>query len=253
MRADGTATYSGIDLPGTLASMLPALAGLLAELAVRFDTLRPFYVRRSTVDDYGTARHELRLAGLLDQALRAQAAAAGGSMAHAAVNVRAAAMAGSVLRLLGGGSARIVLVAANSHLQRVPVLLGGRVEVPVMGQYLAEGLDGDYVAMAMTCAGGRVPRRRPAPSDPRGMELVDVDLTAPVDGSVEAVMPFAEHGVHVADLRPLRSTSPPSATDQPSRPVRIRTFDSYIDVPVADAFDLVAGVPTISPLPPDER
>jgi erythromycin esterase len=299
---DADVRYTGIDLPGDLASMLPALdnldrylaavdpdavetlagvrrhaekyAGpytiaafaayramapadrdqltlLLAELATRFDTLRPVYVRRSDAGEFGTARHELRLAGLLDQMLRAQSASADGSMAHAVVNVRDAAMADTVLRLVRDTTTRVVLLAGNPHLQRIPVPLGfknpggGNLELPVAGMYLADELGDDYLAVAMTCAGGRVPTRRAAPESPRGAEIVDVDLVEPVAGSVEAVLPFAELGEHVADLRPLRTTD--------GTPQRIRSLDSYAEVPVAFAFDLVAAVPTITPLPPDER
>lgn len=297
-----TVTYTGIDLPGDLASMLPALENLerylagvdpdavetltgvrrhaekyagphtipafaayramapadrdeltllLAELATRFDTLRPVYVRRVGTDGYETARHELRLAGLLDQMLRAQSASADGSMGHAVVNVRDAAMADTVLRAVRGGTSRIVLIAANPHLQRIPVPLGGgNLELPVAGMYLADELGDDYLAVAMTCAGGRVPTRRLAPQTPRGAELVDVDLAEPVTGSVEAVLPFAEHGTHVADLRPMRSAEPLFTGEAPQR---IRSLDSYAEVPVAFAFDLVAAVPTITPLPPEER
>lgn len=292
---DRNVRYTGVDLPGDLASMLPALdnldrylaavdpdavetlagvrrhaekyAGpftiaafaayramesadrdeltlLLAELGTRFDTLRPVYVRRSGTDEFETARHELRLAGLLDQMLRAQSASADGSMAHAVVNVRDAAMADTVLR--SARADRVVFVAGNPHLQRIPVPLGGgNLELPVAGMYLADELGDDYLAVAMTCAGGRVPTRRAAPETPRGAEIVDVDLAEPVAGSVEAVLPFAEHGTHLADLRPLRSTE--------DTPQRIRSLDSYAEVPVAFAFDLVAAVPTITPLPPDER
>lgn len=287
----GLVTFTGIDLPGDLASMLPALdsldryvagadpaagelvagirryaekyAGphtlpafaayralaasdrdeltlLLAELGVWFDTRRPYHLGRTGPAAYADARHELRLAALLDQALRAQHAAAGGSMTHAAVNVRDFAMAESVLRLRP--DSRVVLLAANSHLQRVPVLLGGVVEVPVTGMYLSAELGGDYVAVAVTSRRGRVPARRRAPSDPRGVELVDVDLAEPAAGSVEALLPDA---LCVADVRPLRST-----VDGPGR---IRSLDSYLDTPVADAFDFVAGIPSVTPVSADER
>lgn len=219
---------------------------LLSELAARFDTLRPVYVRRAPVETFETARHELRLAVQLDQMMRAQSLSAAGSMAHAVVNVRDAAMAGTVLRTLRASGQRIVLLAGNAHLQRIPVPLGGgNLELPVTGMYLADELGADYVAMAMTSAGGVVPTRRAAPETPRGAEIVDVELAEPVAGSVEAALPFATHGVHLADLRPLRSLE--------DTPQRIRSLDSYAEVPVALAFDLVAALPTISPLPPEER
>jgi erythromycin esterase len=214
---------------------------LLAELATRFDTLRPRYVRDSPAADHETARHELRLAGQLDQMLRAQVAAADGSAAHAAVNVRDAAMAGTVRWLLGRAPGRVAIVAGNTHLQRIPILLGGRVEVPVLGAHLATALGDDYVAVGVTCGGGRTPSRRAAPSTPAGAEVITVDLAAPADGSVEALLGLAGAGPRLADLRPLRAAGPTDA------PRSMRLLESHLDLPVAEAFDLLAGVPTITP------
>jgi erythromycin esterase len=295
----GAVTYAGLDLPGGLASLLPALdnldrylagvdadggelvararghaekfAGphtlpafvayramdaanrndltlLLTELAARFDTLRPFYVRRACTAGYETARHELRMAGMLDQMLRAQHEAAEGSAAHAGLNVRDAAMAETALRLLGHGSGRMVVLAGNTHLQRVPMRISSELELPVTGTYLADELRDGYLAIAVTCGGGRTPSRRPAPSAPSGIELVDVDLAEPVADSVEAMLHTRDRGLHLTNLRPLRSAGGATSTPQ-----RIRCLDSYTEVPVAHGFDLVAGVPSISPLPPDER
>ena len=297
--AGGAVTYAGLDLPGGLASLLPALdnldrylagvdadggelvararqhaekfAGphtlpafaayramdaanrndltlLLTELATRFDTLRPFYVRTAGTAGYETARHELRMAGMLDQMLRAQHESAEGSAAHAGLNVRDAAMAETALRLLGRGSGRVVVLAGNTHLQRIPMRLSAQLELPVTGTYLADELRDDYLAIAVTCAGGRTPSRRAAPSLPSGVEVVDVDLAEPVADSVEAMLHTRDRGLHLTDLRPLRSAGGATSTPQ-----RIRVLDSYSEVPVAQGFDLVAGVPSISPLPPDER
>jgi erythromycin esterase len=288
----GALTYAGLDLPGDLASMRPALdsldrylAGvdpdgrlllsrvgeltsafegphtmpafaayramdaadrdeltlLLAELAARFDAMLPRYVRDGGAADHGTARHELRLAGLLDQMLRAQLAAADGSAAHAAVNVRDAAMAATVRWLAERAPGRVAVVAGNTHLQRVPILLGGRVEVPVLGAHLATAFGDGYLAVGVTCGGGRTPSRRAAPSTPAGAEVVTVELDAPAVGSVEALLGLDAGGPLLADLRPLRDAG---AVDAPGR---MRLLESYLDVPVAEAFDLVAGVPAIGP------
>lgn len=272
----GDLSYTGLDLPGGLASMLPALDGLggylpgvdpegtallaairseaekyagphtmpafaayqamdpadrdrltvlLAELAARFDTLRPFYVRQDGPGHYATARHELRLAVLLDQALRAQSAG------RAAVNVRDAALAETASWLLGRGTSRIVIGAANSHLQRVP-LTAGSLRLPVLGQFLADALGDDYVAIALTSASGQTVTRRAAPDAPGGVETAVVELGPPAEGSVEAA-----YGPGVTDLRPLRGAAGAAA------PSRIRLLDTYAEVPVLDAFDAVVCLP----------
>ncbi|MET0419895.1 MAG: erythromycin esterase family protein [Actinoplanes sp.] len=275
----GTLSYAGLDLPGDLASMLPALDGvgrylssadpdagilvgrirklaelyagphtmpafaayqamaaadrdeltvLLAELSARFDALRPLYPPQ-----FGTARHELRLAALLDQALRAQAAGA------TAVNVRDAAMAETVAWLLDRGAPGVVLSAANNHLQRIPFRMAG-FEVPVLGAHLATRLGDDYVVIAGTARAGRTPSRRRAPSAPAGAELFSTDLPAPAPGSVESLLP-SDGVAHVLDPRSL---------DTP--PTSIRNLDGFVEQPVAEAFDLVAGISVISPTAPVE-
>jgi erythromycin esterase len=274
----GTLSYTGLDLPGDLASMLPALDGLdrylstadpdagillgrirklaeqyagphtmpafaayramavadrdeltvlLADLSARFDALRPVYPA-----GFATARHELRLAGLLDQSLRAQAAGA------LAVNVRDAAMAETVAWLLDGGAPGVVVSAANNHLQRIPFRMAG-FEVPVLGAHLAARLGGGYVAIAVTARTGRTPSRRRAADLPAGAELFSTDLPEPVEGSVEALLPATGAGV-VLD---------PSA----ARPRSIRNLDGVVEQPVAEAFDLVAGLPLITPTAPAPR
>ncbi|TWG12733.1 erythromycin esterase family protein [Actinoplanes teichomyceticus] len=180
-----------------------------------------------------TARHALRLAVLLDQMLRAQLAAAQGSTAHAVVNVRDAAMAETAAHLLRDGQ-RMVISAANNHLQRIPIDLGDS-SVAVLGGHLATGLGDGYLSIAVTCGGGRTPTRRPAPGTERGVQVLTVDLAAPAPGSVEALLGGDRPGI--TDLRPLRGV--------PGGPRRYRNLDGYLDVPVADAFDLVAVVPRL--------
>ncbi|GAA4606747.1 erythromycin esterase [Actinoplanes octamycinicus] len=213
-----------------------ALTLLLSELATRVDALRPLYERRGGASGHVTARHELRLAVLLDQMLRAQAAAAGGSGIHAAVNVRDAAMAETVRHLLRDGR-RIVVSAANTHLQRIPIMLGGTFEVPVLGSHLAGELGEAYHSIAVTAVSGRTPTRRPAPGTERGVEVLTVDLAPPAPGSVEAFL-AGPASPRLTDLRPLRGA--------PDGPQRFRNLDGYIDLPVADAFDLVAVVPHLA-------
>ncbi|WP_436533944.1 erythromycin esterase family protein [Actinoplanes sp. HUAS TT8] len=210
---------------------------LLSELAARVDAMRPLYVRRGGAAGFATARHELRLAVLLDQMLRAQAAAVGGSGIHAAVNVRDTAMAETARHLLAGGE-RLIISAANTHLQRIPISLAGTFEVAVLGSHLVADLGDDYVAIALTCAGGRTPTRRPAPGTASGVEVLTVDLAEPAPGSIEARLSPGATETRLTDIRPLRGT--------PDAPQRFRNLDSYIDLPVADAFDLAVLVPELT-------
>jgi erythromycin esterase len=277
--AGGGLAYTGLDLPGDLASLLPPLDGVgaylarvdpeaadllararrqaekyagpytipafaayremaaadrdeltvaLAELTARFAAQRPFYLARADAREYEVAGHELRLAVLLDQQLRAQAAGT-------ALNVRDAAMAETASWLLEREPGRLLILAANTHVQRVPIRLGGVVAVPVLGSHLAADLGDDYLSIALTCGAGRTSSRRLAPDAPGGFEAFPVELSAPAEGSVEALLRADRTGPQVADLRPLRADG--------TGPQRIRLLESYLDQPVAEAFDLVATVP----------
>ncbi|SNS11072.1 erythromycin esterase family protein [Actinoplanes regularis] len=219
-----------------------ALTVLLSELAARVDALRPIYARRGAAAGFATARHELRLAVLLDQMLRAQLAAVNGSGAHATVNVRDTAMAETVRHLSREAPAgsRMVISAANTHLQRIPISLGGTFEVSVLGSHLAVEQGAGYLSIAVTSIGGRTPTRRPAPGTETGVEVLTVDLAPPAPGSVEALLAPGEGHVspRITDLRPMRG--------DPGGPQRFRNLDSYIELPVADAFDLALVVPELA-------
>ncbi|MEV4344777.1 erythromycin esterase family protein [Actinoplanes sp. NPDC049596] len=254
-RRNGVAYY-GLDLPGDLASMTPALDHLdkiedTAAVRRHADTFAGAYTMpalaayrampRADRDgltvalaelsarfavkhrDAAEARHELRLLVLFDQMLRAQAAG------DFLLNMRDAAMAETIGWVRGQGHRKIVVAAANTHIQRVfPGL-------DTLGSHLAAEFGDAYVAVGLTAYGGVTPTRRPAPDAPAGAETIAVPLEPPVPGSVED---FLGPQPTIADLRPLRGRNGPD---------RIRLLDSYLEVPVADAFDLVVSLPEISP------
>jgi erythromycin esterase len=269
LRSCGGIRYHGVDLPGGLASPLPALdivaaylasadpghslaeirhlasmyAGpdtipaftayramsrpdrdqltvLLASLAARFDALRPLY----PPSGWATARHALRLAVLLDQQLRAQLAG------DLAVNVRDHAMASTMSELLAEDDARVILIAANSHIQRVPVV-AGPYRFPVLGQHLSASLGSAYFAIGMTALAGRTVTRRPAPDLPAGFETAEADLPPAPPDTAEATLGPGLHRLN------------PSA----AAGTRLRTLDTFTQLPVAAAFDALACLAVTEP------
>jgi erythromycin esterase len=289
--ADPPVRFVGLDVPGSTASALPAIAGLrrylgevdpdatavldrlaastekyasehgllahtaycgldaaerdrmtatYAELATRFDALEPEYRAAGGDEAYATARHELRLALLLDQAMRgyaAQVSAEGGvPTVHPRVAARDRGMAETVFWLLDrlGPDAKIIVAAHNSHIQRTPVL-----SLSAAGHHLASRLGSDYAAVAVTCAGGRTVTHRADATAPGGVAIVGADLAPPETGSVEAALPATLCAV---DLRPARDAG---TTDGPDR---IRILDTYQRAPVLDAYDLVINVPEVTPI-----
>jgi erythromycin esterase len=204
----------------------------LAGLAARLDALP-----RGAAGRRATARHELRLAVLLDQTLRGHAAMAlDGDTAQAATSPRDRAMAETVLHTLdrGGPGTRIVVGAANGHVQRIPYALPWG-PVHVTGTHLADALGDAYVAIAGTATAGTTTTRVPDPDDPSGVGVVDVALGPPEDNSIEALLA----GPAIADLRSARGRMP--------GPDRLRLMDTYQHTPVLDAFDLVAVLDRVSP------
>ncbi|MBL7259823.1 erythromycin esterase family protein [Paractinoplanes lichenicola] len=194
-----------------------ALTLALAEANARFDaTPRPR-------DETNTiARHELRMVTLLDQMLRAQVAAVEGSTAHAGLNIRDAAMARTVEWILDRTPGRVIVLAANSHIQRRHPMF------EVLGSHLSALLGEQYRAIGVTAEAGQVATRRLAPDAPAMAETVLVDLEPPAEGSVERLGP----GLH--DTRT-------STAD------KIRNLDLYTEGPVAEFFDAVACVPISTP------
>jgi erythromycin esterase len=219
------------------------LTATWAELAARFDALEPEYRAAQDADAYAVARHELRLAVLLDQAMRgyaAQVAAEGGiPTVHPRVAARDRGIAETVFWLLDrfGPEAKIIVAAHNNHIQRTPVHTPAS-PLAAAGHHLATRLGSAYAAVGVTCTGGRTVTHRADAGAPGGVAIVGADLAAPEVGSIEAALPARLCAV---DLRPARVAG---ITDGPDR---IRIIDRYQEAPIVDAFDLVINIPEVTP------
>ncbi|GAA1654231.1 erythromycin esterase family protein [Actinoplanes couchii] len=220
------------------------LTAMWAELTARFDALEPEYRAAGGDEAYAVARHELRLAVLLDQAMRgyaAQVSAEGGiPTVHPRVAARDRGIAETVFWLLDrlGPDAKIIVAAHNNHIQRTPV------HTPVFplsaaGHHLATRLGPEYVAVGVTCTGGRTVTHRADPGAPGGVAIIGADLAAPEAGSIEAALPVKLCAV---DLRPARAAGVTKGPD------RIRIIDRYQQSPIIDAFDLVINIPEVTPV-----
>jgi erythromycin esterase len=216
-----------------------AMTAGLAELAARFDALEPEYAGAEGADAYRIVRHELRLAGWLDQALRSYGARVDGDTSHPKVAARDRGMAETVFWLLDelGPDARIVIGAHNSHIQRTPVVTPA-FALSGMGHHLATRLGDDYLTVAVTASAGRTTTHRADPAAPGGVEIVGAELAPPRDGSVEAAFAGTDEP-RLADLRRARG--------QVRGPDSIHIMDGYQETPVVDAYDLLVHLPRITP------
>ena len=199
------------------------ITAVLAELATRFDALRPAY---GATEAFEVARHELRLVVLLDQALRGYATR---ETAPPKVAARDLGMAESVRWLLDRHP-KLVVGAHNSHIQRTPVVTPA-FSLSAMGHHLATALGDAYVTIAVTSLAGRTSAHRADPAAPSGVAIHGVDIEPPAAGSIEAALT----GLQALDLRPARGRT--------AGPTRIRMMDSYQDAPILDAYDLVVVIP----------
>ncbi|MEV4704822.1 erythromycin esterase family protein [Actinoplanes sp. NPDC049316] len=246
MRTAGVG-FSGIDVPGSATSPLPALLHLRHLPHVRpqvdeiIDLVQPFAHREGLAayaayasmpeadrdritallagltagDLSGTERRELRLLVLLDQLLRGDVAA------------RDLGMAETVLSLLEPGT-KVVVGAANGHIQRIPMALPG-VTVPTMGAHLTQRLGDAYVPVALTAVSGITPTRRRDPDAPGGVLVIGAELPPPRKDSVEAT----GAGMLLRDALGTASF--------------IRVLDGWQETDVAAAYDAVVTLGTISP------
>jgi erythromycin esterase len=216
-----------------------AATAAYADLCARFDGCEWEYRDAAGDPAYETARHELRLAVLLDQTLRGHAARVGGQAALSAFSARDRGMAETVRWILDRDpDARVVVMAHNTHIQRVPVAAPG-FTVSGLGHHLARALGDRYLSVAVTNTGGRTVGRALAPDDPAGFRITGVDLDPPADDSVEAAFAgFTE--TRMLDLRPARGRLT-------AVPERMRLQENYLSTPLLDGHDLIVTLPEITP------
>jgi erythromycin esterase len=141
-----------------------------------------------------------------------------------------------LLRKLHGRDARIVLMLHNAHAQRVPMQLLPGVRARSAGSYLTAELGSDYVVLGVTAREGRTTDVRLDERAPRGFEVFSRPLGPPAVDSVERAV--EECGPVLLDLRSARGTAGPSS---------IRYVTTHMALDVAEAFDALACLPTMSP------
>jgi erythromycin esterase len=215
-----------------------ALSAILSQLLARMNRMTSYQRSQLRAREHAAALHHLRGAWYLDNLHRA--AATEGFMA--ASTFRDAFIAESVMRLLQDGTSdtRIVLAAHNWHIQKTPVAHHGAVDLLPAGYHLAEALADGYVAIAATANRGRTAQLHLIPEHPSGFEFRDAPLPPPVEGSIEAAL-ATRAPLALADLRAARPASHDADSFQ-----RMRMVDDFMEIPVFDAFDAVAQVPSTS-------
>ena len=127
------------------------------------------------------------------------------------------------------------------------MVFDGQLAALPLGSYLDHRLGSGYRALALTHTASSVPEMYPDPGQPAGFTVEDTPMAAPSEGSLEAALMAA--GL----------ASEPTYTDlrtPPSRPRVdgaenglfdcIRTQSGELETSVADAFDAILNVPTVT-------
>lgn len=215
-----------------------ALTASLARLRQRFLSLEPYYVERAGQHQFDLARHRVDGACAVDYTFHDTAD----------TSAREKYMAESVLwHLAQSPGTRIVLAAHNTHIQKAPISCSEKATAPPMGQHLARSLGAGYYALGLTSVAGYTARVEPDASARFGFTVTPTPLETPAPGSIEKAfadvqceMTEYERPPLMADLRAV------DRAEYDEGPQRIRIQDSYLDVPVLDAFDGIICIPESS-------
>lgn len=212
-----------------------ALTAVLARLLLRMRGIEPLCVDRSDQARFDVARRQVEAACHTDYMFGAMSALFAGQGIVADTSVREIYMAESVRWHLDNSGGRIVLAAHNNHIQKTHVEFDRALTAFPMGQHLARMLGDDYRSIAVTHTADHVPEMYPDASAPVGFTLSEATLPAPEPGSVEAALVDAGLGgeITLTDVRGSAFTG-------------IRTQSAVLHTPIADAFDAVLSVPTVT-------
>jgi erythromycin esterase len=170
-----------------------------------------------------------------------QAMAAAKDRTYAGANIRDAAMAENVEWILGRED-RVVVAAANGHVQRwpfrIPMLAN---DMTTLGEHLAASLGDQMIVIATSVGGGTFYLHRPIPDGPPGhTEVFTEDMAAPDPGSLDALLATGGIPHYLVDLRELPA-------DHLAGTTSIMTGMQPIPVDPKAAFDAVVYIDRVTP------
>jgi erythromycin esterase len=206
----------------------------IASFAARLQAMRVAYGGTERVEMAircaATARHmDAFLAAMADGATRT----------YPAANIRDSAMAENVEWILGRED-RIVVCAANGHVQRWPFWAPPIIndKLTTVGEQLAATLGADLVVIGSAFGGGTLELYRPLPGGPPGhVETFTEEVGPFAPDTIDGVLSRAGFPLHLTDLR---GASLPGVTK-----IMSASAEQPID-PVA-AFDAMVFIESVTP------
>jgi erythromycin esterase len=142
--------------------------------------------------------------------------------------------------------ARVLVVAANGHVQKAPYFAPPFVTTPMatLGQHLADRLGDDLVVVGTTYGGGGAWLHRPRPEDPPGHSTPFVAELEPLaDSSLDAQLHRAVLGDFFIDLR----TASGGAARALDAVQGTQNGPAVQPAPVRTAFDAIVHLDRVSP------
>ncbi|HEY1106251.1 MAG TPA: erythromycin esterase family protein [Agromyces sp.] len=236
------ALHAYLALPG---DRRDAITAGIARLASRIDALWPQYAETAGAEAAWTLRRLADTARLGDGFLTAMIERSAGGITPS--STRDALMARSVEALLEREE-RILVVAANGHIQRSPMLAPPFVTepYPTLGTHLAASLGDGYVPIATTFGSGEVWLHRPRPDGRPGHSVPFTDwLDAATPDSLDALLAAAGVPLGLVGWRGLDDDAPLSRLLDRTRSTM--NGDGEILSTPRTAFDGAIHVDRISP------
>ncbi|WP_328305285.1 erythromycin esterase family protein [Actinomycetospora sp. NBC_00405] len=220
------ARYAALDAPAR-----DAATAALVRLLLRVEALGP---------EHRVARHLALGALRLDEQLREFAELFAPDPPARVVSSRDVHMAETVRLLREETGERVVVLAHNGHVQRVPFAFMPGVSAPSAGTALAQAHGDGYVVVGLTALTGATPGFTLDDAERHGIALHTDPLADPEPGSVEQAVLDAGLGAEpvLLDLRAARGTPGPTS---------IRHATTHIPVDVLAGYDALYCLPRQEP------
>ncbi len=162
------------------------LSASLARTQVRLENLAPRHIKTFGKRGFGTLMRHMDGLVYLDYNIRAMAELIGGKGIQGDTGARDVYMAETLSWYLRTSpEAKVVIVAHNAHIQKVPVIFDGFVNAYTMGQRLEQRLGKEYLALGITSAKGFTAALYPDKNAPLGFMVDNHRLDEAQEGSIE--------------------------------------------------------------------
>ncbi|RJO79342.1 erythromycin esterase family protein [Nocardia panacis] len=216
-----------------------ALTAGLAELTIRFTSLRLNYVERTSVPAFDRARRALAQALTVDAIFRDSAR--GGGLTSV-LFARDAAMADTV-ELILKDRRRVAVAAHNAHILRGRAAIADTPSSTMLGLHLVDRFGADYVPIGTTMGSGRTF----ANGRPCGAGEIFFDLEPARPDCLDALMTATHDGLFGVNLRGLSAAD--RAAVQGAGEQRVGFH--YVQVDALAAYDALIHLPTMTAATPD--